>query len=89
MLFDIGRVAVKIAGRDARKYCVVIDQLDHNYVLVDGETRRKKINVKHLEPLDIVVKIKKNANKEDVINALKEVGISISKEKKIRRSKKK
>ena len=89
MLFDIGRVAVKIAGRDARKYCVVVDKLDNNYVLVDGETRRKKINVKHLEPLDIVVKIKKNANNEEVINALKEVGISISKRKKVKRSKKK
>lgn len=89
MLFEIGRVAVKIAGRDSKKYCIVVDKLDDNYVLVDGETRRKKVNIKHLEPLDIVVKIKKNANSEDVMNALKESGISISKKRKIKRTKKK
>ncbi len=72
MLNEIGRVCVKTAGRDAGGRCVIVDVLDKNYVLVDGEVRRKKVNIKHLEPLDIVVKIKKGAHHDEIMAALKE-----------------
>lgn len=65
-MMEIGRLCMKIAGRDANKVCVIIDTYEDNYVLIDGETRRKKCNMKHLEPLDKIVKIKKNAPREDV-----------------------
>lgn len=72
MLNEIGRVCVKIAGRDAGRKCIIIEVLDKNYVLVDGETRRKKVNTAHLEPLDILAKVKKGASHEEVMSALKE-----------------
>jgi len=75
MTIEIGRVVVKIAGRDAGKKGVIIDILDNNYVLVDGETRRRKCNVFHIEPLAQTVKIEKNASHEDVSKALKEIGL--------------
>ena len=74
-MIEIGRLCVKIAGRDAGKKCVIIDILDDKYVLIDGETRRTKCNVLHLESLNQVIKIGKNASHEDVSNALKELGI--------------
>lgn len=37
---EIGRVCIKIAGRDAGMKCVVVEQLDNNFVLIDGQTRR-------------------------------------------------
>ncbi len=89
MLFEIGRLCVKIAGRDARKYCVVIENLDKNYVMVDGETRRKKVNINHLEPLGVVLKLKKNASNDEVTEALKEAKISLSKKKQIKKQAKK
>jgi large subunit ribosomal protein L14e len=58
-MYQIGRLCVKLAGRDARKKCVIIDVLDNNFVMIDGQTRRKKCNIRHLEPLDKVLKIKK------------------------------
>ena len=74
-MMEVGRLCVKIAGRDANKTCVVLDVIDDNYVLVDGETRRKKCNVKHLEPLDKVVKIKKEAPRSEVKKAFTDLGL--------------
>lgn len=74
-VFEVGRVCMKIAGRDARKKCVVVDVLDNMYVMIDGETRRRKCNIAHLEPLNLAIDLKANANNEDVVKALKEQGI--------------
>jgi large subunit ribosomal protein L14e len=73
-MMEIGRVCMKIAGRDANKMCVVVDVFEDNYVLVDGETRRKKVNIRHLEPLNNVVKIKKDASRADVKKVFSELG---------------
>lgn len=67
---EIGRVCVKIAGRDAGKKCIVVDLIDSTFVLVDGETRRKKCNIKHLEPTKDMVKLEKGASHEEVLDAL-------------------
>ena len=72
---EIGQVCVKIAGRDAGKKCVVVDVLDKTYVLVDGQTRRKKCNMLHLEPLGQDVELKKGSSNKDVVSALKGLGI--------------
>ncbi len=77
-MYEIGRLCVKLAGRDSRLKCIIVEILEGNYVLVDGQTRRKKCNIKHLEPLDKVLKIKKNASHEDVAEALKKEGIEVA-----------
>lgn len=74
-MIEIGRLVVKTAGRDAGKKAVIIDILDDKYVLIDGETRRRKCNILHLEPLNQVIKIEKNASHEEVAKVLKEIGI--------------
>ena len=65
-MIEIGRLCVKIAGRDAGLKCVIVDILDDKFVLIDGQTRRRKCNILHLEPLMEVIKIKKNASHEDI-----------------------
>ena len=72
-MVDIGRVCVKIAGRDAGKKCVVVDVLGKEMVMIDGETRRRKCNIAHIEPLDKKVDIKKGASHEEVLAALKAI----------------
>ena len=74
-MMEIGRLVVKTAGRDAGKRGVIIDVISANYVLVDGEVRRKKVNIMHLEPLENVIKIGKNAQHEEVSAELKKIGI--------------
>src|SRR3989338_11617758 len=65
-IFNVGRLCVKIAGRDAGRRCVIVDTLDAHYVVVDGDVRRKKVNINHLEPLAEEVELKAGARHEDV-----------------------
>jgi len=74
-MMEIGRLCVKITGRDAGKRCVVVDTMENNLVLIDGETRRRKCNVNHLEPLEKVIKIKKKASHSDIEAEFKKLGL--------------
>jgi large subunit ribosomal protein L14e len=80
-MFELGRVCVKIAGRDAGKRCVIVDTLDDKYVMIDGETRRRKCNIRHLEPLGKVLSVNKNAPKPEIIRLFKELGIDLKESK--------
>jgi large subunit ribosomal protein L14e len=77
MIFDIGTVCVKLAGRDAGKRCVIVDSIDDSFVLIDGQTRRRKCNVLHLEPTKQKLSISKGADSSAVKSALKEIGIDV------------
>jgi len=79
MAVEIGRLCVKLAGRDAGKECLIVDALDRTFVLVDGNTRRKKVNVSHLQLLPHKADIKKGATHEEVVAALKDLGIEVEK----------
>ena len=76
-MIEPGRLCMKIAGRDAGKTCVVVDILTDKFVMVDGETRRKRCNIRHLEPLTKSLDIKKGASREDVKSAFKKLGIDL------------
>jgi large subunit ribosomal protein L14e len=80
-MIEIGRLCVKIAGRDAGKKCIVVDILDDKFVLIDGETRRRKCNIFHLEALDQVLQIKKGASHDEVADAMKKIGVEARKTK--------
>ncbi len=79
MVFEIGRLCVKTAGRDAMQYCVVVEEVDNNFVIVDGNTRRKKVNKLHIEPLSKVLKIKKGALTAEVLALFEKEGIEVKK----------
>ncbi|MCK4589264.1 MAG: 50S ribosomal protein L14e [Nanoarchaeota archaeon] len=74
-MFEVGRMCVKIAGRDAGKKCVIVDVIDENHVMIDGETRRRKCNVQHLEVLEQVIKIKKGASHDEVVKEFEKLGL--------------
>ena len=74
-MIEVGRLCVKTAGRDAGLKCVIVDILDNKSVLIDGQTRRRKCNILHLEPLKDVIKIKKNVSHEDVKKEFEKLGL--------------
>ena len=76
-LFNVGRLCVKIAGRDAGRKCVVVEQVDKTFVIVDGNVRRKKVNMKHLEPLAEMVDLKDKISHADVSSAFKKLGLDV------------
>jgi large subunit ribosomal protein L14e len=72
---EVGRVCVKLSGRETGKKCVVVDVVDKNFVLVTGPksvtgVRRRRTNVDHLEPTAELVELKKGAADEDVEKAI-------------------
>ena len=78
---EVGRLAVIIAGRRAGQKVVVVDVIDRNFVLVTGaglnKVKRRRMNVKHLEPLPEKVNIERDADDEAVKAALEGAGISL------------
>jgi len=76
-IFEVGRLCVKIAGRDAGRTCVVVEAVGDGYVVVDGDVRRKKVNVRHLEPLDKTVDVKAKADHAAVAKVFEKAGLSV------------
>jgi large subunit ribosomal protein L14e len=73
--FEVGRVCVKLSGRETGKKCVIVDVVDKNFVLVTGPksvtgVRRRRTNVDHLEPTAEVIELRKGAADDDVEKAL-------------------
>ncbi len=72
---------MKVAGREAGRKCVIIDIIDENFVLVTGPksltgVKRRRVNIKHIEPLDKTLKIKRGASDEEVLKAIAEEGLT-------------
>jgi large subunit ribosomal protein L14e len=72
---EVGRICVKTAGREVGKKCVIVDVIDKNFVLVTGpkkltSVRRRRVNVKHLEPTTEKIEIKKGATDEEILKAI-------------------
>lgn len=68
---DIGRICIKIAGREAGKLCVIVKNIDDNFVLITGpksmtSVKRRRCNINHLEPLETKISIKSDATDTDV-----------------------
>ena len=76
-VFTIGRICVKLAGRDAGKKCVVLSEEKDGKVLIDGATRRREVSLKHLEPINETVSIAANAATKEVASVLKEMGVTV------------
>ena len=86
-IYKIGRICLKLAGRDAGRKCAIVEVVDDRFVVVDGNVRSKKVNVKHLEPLAEEIEVGKGSH-EEVKAAFEKLSLAVwekrSKEKKDR-----
>ena len=74
-MLNVGRLCVKIAGREAGNKCVIVEVVDNNFVLVDGNVKRKRCSITHLEPLNDTIELKKDASHTDIIAEFKKLKI--------------
>lgn len=83
---EVGRVCLKVAGREAGKLCVVVKKLvgegakSESFILVTGPklltgVKRRRCNIEHLEPTQHIVEIKEDATDEEVIEAYKKANL--------------
>jgi large subunit ribosomal protein L14e len=79
-MFEVGRVCLKTAGREAGKYCVIVKKVDENFVMVTGpksltKVKRRRCNINHLEPITESISIKSDASDTEVLKAYQEASI--------------
>lgn len=72
---EVGRICVKLRGREAGKKCVIVDLIDKNFALITGPksltgVRRRRVNINHLKPMEEKIEIKRGATDEEVTEAL-------------------
>jgi len=78
---EVGRVCMKVAGREAGKYCVILKKIDNTFVMVTGPkqltgVKRRRCNVEHLEPTSYSLKIDTEAADDAVIKAYDVIGLT-------------
>jgi large subunit ribosomal protein L14e len=76
---EVGRICIKILGREAGKKCVIVDLVDKNYVLITGPKtvtgiKRRRANISHLEATQEKIEMNRGANDEEITEALKTAG---------------
>ena len=79
-MYEPGRVCLKIAGREAGKYCVIVENIDDNFVLITGpktitRVKRRKCNIDHIEPTENKLEIDSKADDASIENLWKTSGL--------------
>ncbi len=74
---DVGRICVKLSGREAGKKCIVVEVVDRNFVLITGPkqlngVKRRRVNVGHIEPTARKVRIRRGESDEELMKTLDE-----------------
>ncbi len=82
---EVGRVCVKIAGREAGKKCIIVDVIDKNFLLTTGPkqvngVKRRRVNMSHVEPTEKKVDIRRGESDEEIMKALDEETLNFLRE---------
>lgn len=82
---EVGRICVKIVGREAGKKCIVVDVIDKNFLLITGPkqvngVKRRRVNINHVEPTQKKVNIRRGESDEEIMKALDEETLSFLRE---------
>ena len=73
---EIGRICLKLSGREAGRKCVIVEIIDKSFIVITGPKaitgiKRRRTNINHVEPLEDKIAIKRGASDEEVTEALK------------------
>ncbi len=77
---EVGRIVVKLAGREAGRKAVIVDIIDDKFVVITGPkqltgVKTRRVNINHIEPTDKKIEISKGASEEEVMKALEDAGL--------------
>jgi large subunit ribosomal protein L14e len=76
---EVGRVCVKVAGRESGRKCVIVDVMDKSFVLVTGPkkvtgVKRRRVNINHVAPTEDTIQIKRGASDDEVTQMIEADG---------------
>lgn len=77
---EVGRVCMKVVGREAGNYCVVVKPVSKSFADITGPkiltgVKRRRVNIVHLEPTQYSLEIKEGATDEEVVSAFEKAGL--------------
>lgn len=76
---EVGRICVKITGREAGRKCIIVNIIDENFALITGPRKvsgikRRRVNISHIEPTEVKIDIIREAADEEIVQALTKIG---------------
>jgi large subunit ribosomal protein L14e len=82
---EVGRICVKIAGREAGRKCIIVDIIDKNFLLITGPkkvngVKRRRVNISHVEPTEKKVNIRRGESDEEIMKTLDEETLNFLRE---------
>jgi large subunit ribosomal protein L14e len=70
-MIEPGRIVLKIAGREANRYAVIVESINDSFVLITGPksitgVKRRKCNIEHIEPTEHKFEIDSKADDSSI-----------------------
>lgn len=77
----IGRLCTKLAGRESSRQAIIVDMLEGNFVLIDGQVKRRRCNLTHLELSPKQLPLQPAASSAEIAALFEQEGIAIKQQK--------
>jgi len=79
-MIEPGRIVLKIAGREAGKYAVIVENVNDSFVLITGPktitgVKRRKCNIDHIEPTEHKLNVDSKADDATVESLWRSSGL--------------
>ncbi|MCW3998081.1 MAG: 50S ribosomal protein L14e [Candidatus Bathyarchaeota archaeon] len=76
---EVGRICLKLVGRESGKKCVIVEVIDKGFVLITGPkkvtgVKRRRANINHVAPLKDKIGIKRGSSDDEVTQVLETAG---------------
>ena len=72
---EVGRICIKLAGRESGKKCIIVEVIDKGFVIITGPkkvtgVKRRRASINHIAPLKDKISISRGASDDLVTKAL-------------------
>lgn len=76
---EVGRICLKLAGRESGKKCIIIEVIDKGFIIITGPkkvtgVKRRRASINHIAPLKDKIIINRGASDDEVTQALETAG---------------
>jgi len=76
---EVGRICLKLAGRESGKKCIIVEVIDKGFVIITGPkkltgVKRRRASINHIAPLKEKIAISRGSSDDLVTQALETAG---------------
>jgi large subunit ribosomal protein L14e len=72
---EVGRICLKLAGRESGKKCIIVEVIDKGFVIITGPkkitgVKRRRASINHIAPLKDKISINRGSSDDEITKAL-------------------